>query len=265
MKKKHENKGFFIGFIGVPGVGKSTVASALANRIGAEAFIEPGEESHPVNYENERWQDKVAILEKWVCETNLKNFQEARLLANAGNITIADAGIFLVNKELIYAPSFSWWYGLISKEESDRIYETALSDWVNAPCPDVLVLFETNAETWLRFLQQRGRHSDADETCVGTYLDQQAVMAQAAEKFANERGISFIKFNNEYASPEKSAELLHDTLSPLILECSDDETETNIAAFLTQKGFLATSNTRLQLDMNLPEIPDSTLQGKSLG
>lgn len=127
----------------------------------------------------------------------MKNFQEARLLANSGETTVADAGIFLVNKELIGASSFSWWYGLISQEEKDNIYQTALSDWVRAPCPDVLVLFETDTKTWQHFLQQRGRNTDSDETCLSTYLEQQTVMARAAKQFANERGISFIKFNNE--------------------------------------------------------------------
>ena len=209
--------GLFIGFIGVPGVGKSTVASALAKKLGAKVFIEPGEESYPINHD-QPWQNQVAKLEKWVCETNLKNFQEARRLADAGDITIADAGIFLVNQELIYAPAFSWWYGLIPQEEKDKIYQIAISDWLNAPCPDVLVLFETNAQAWLRFLLQRGRNTDTDEKCLSTYSDQQIVMAQAAEKFANSRKISSIKFNNEYGSPERSATLLYDNLRPLILD-----------------------------------------------
>ena len=149
-------------------------------------------------------------------KTNLKNFQEARRLADTGDRTIADAGIFLVNQELIDAPAFSWWFGLISSEEKDKIKQIAKSDWSNAPCPDVLVLFETDTQTWLRFLLQRGRNTDTDEKCLSTYLDQKTVMAQAAEKFVNSRKIAFIKFNNEYGSPERSAALLYDNLMPLM-------------------------------------------------
>ncbi len=138
--------GIFIGFIGVPGVGKSSVAKELAELLNAEVFIEPGEEHYPIDNERD-WQEQVDILENWVCETNLKNFQDARLLADNGEISIADAGIFLVNKELIYSPSYSWWYDLIPKEEKEKLYQSSLSNWENAPCPDVLVLFETDEHT----------------------------------------------------------------------------------------------------------------------
>jgi len=116
MWGRNKVNGLFIGFIGVPGVGKSTVASELAKKLKAKVFIEPGEESYPINHD-QPWQNQVATLENWVCETNLKNFQEARLLADAGDITIADAGIFLVNQELIYASAYSWWYGLIPQKK----------------------------------------------------------------------------------------------------------------------------------------------------
>jgi deoxyadenosine/deoxycytidine kinase len=213
MQSSNRNTGIFIGFIGVPGVGKSTIATALAKQLDAQLFIEPGEESYPIDH-HQPWQNQVAILENWVCETNLKNFEDARRLADAGNISIADGGIFLVNQELMDSPAYSWWYGLIPQEEKNKIYQISRHDWFNAPSPDVLVLFEANTETWLRFLKQRARKTDEDaEKNLNTYLDQQKVMAEAAEKFANSRKINFIKFNNEYGSPEKSAALLYDILN----------------------------------------------------
>jgi deoxyadenosine/deoxycytidine kinase len=209
------NKGLFIGFIGVTGVGKTSVAYALAKKIGAHVFLEPGEESWPIDHDKS-WQEQVAILENWVCESNLHNFEKARQLADAGDVAVTDAGIFLVNQELIHTPCNDWWYGLIPQDEKDRIYQKALSDWKNAPCPDVLVLFETDKNTWLRFMQQRGRSTDSDETCLSTYLEQQSVMAQAAKKFANARGTFFIKFNNDYGSPEQSANRLYEQLNSLL-------------------------------------------------
>ena len=211
MQTKNESQGLFIGFIGCSGVGKTSVASALAKKINAKVFVEPGEESWPVDHDRP-WQEQVDILETWVCDLNYQNFLKARQLADEGNITVTDAGIFLVNKELIYTPSCDWWYGLMSKEIKDKSYQRALSDWDNAPCPDVLVLFEADKETYCRFLHDRGRSSDADETNINNYLEQKTVMAKAAEQFAIDRGISFVTFNNEYGSPQTSADELYDKL-----------------------------------------------------
>lgn len=211
MYSGNHNKGIFIGFIGVPGVGKTSVATALANELQAQLFIEPGEEFWPIDHSTP-WQKQVDILENWVCESNFQNFQKARQLADEGNITIADAGIFLVNKELIYDESNNWWYGLIPPEKKSLLYKKAESDWLHAPCPDVLVLFETSQETWLRFIQERNRSTDQDETCLNNYPGQKTHMAKVAEQFASDRGIAFLKFNNNYGSPEHSAKKLHEVL-----------------------------------------------------
>ncbi len=212
MHTTNKKKGNFIGFIGVPGVGKTSVAYELAKKLKAEVFLEPGEDSWPMDHEKP-WQEQVNILETWVCESNFNNFQNARQVADSGAIAVADAGIFLVNRELIHAPCNDWWYGLLEAEEKEKIYQKSLLDWVNAPCPDVLVLFETDLNTWLRFMHKRGRSTDSDETCLNSYIEQQSVMRKAAKQFAQDRGVSFITFKNEYGSPEVSANKLFDQLS----------------------------------------------------
>lgn len=212
----NNQNGLFIAFVGVPGVGKSTVANQLAKQIGAKVFIEPGEEAWPIDPDKSP-EDQVGLLEKWVCESNSKNFREARELADRGHITVADAGIFLMNKKLIYADCCKWWYGKISDDENTALYQQALFDWNSkATCPDVLVLFEVDKDTWLQFLKIRNRAMDDNVEQIETYDAQQALMAHAAQSYAEKHNIPFIKFKSNFGSPEQSALLLKQNLLALI-------------------------------------------------
>lgn len=214
MQLRTKDKGIFIGFIGVPGVGKSSLTEALAKQLEAKAFIEPGEAYWPIDH-TKPWHTQVDVLEKWVCESNRQNFSDARAIADAGGKAIADAGIFLVNREIIYADSCAFWYGHLKKEHKDEIYKMAVADWSNSPCPDVLVLLETDEDTWLRFLRQRARSADSDETFLSDYPAQQADIARAAEQFAKDRGIKFITYQNTTQTPEQNALLLWKKLESL--------------------------------------------------
>ncbi len=194
----------FIGFIGVPGVGKSTLATALAKHLNANLFIEPGEASWPIHHDVP-WQQQVTVLENWVRETNHKNFQEARSLANAGKYAVADAGLFLINRELINAKSAEWYYAHMHEDERKQLHDLSVADWQHAPCPDVMVLLETDIDTWRRFLAARGRSMDADDQFIQYYPEQQALIAAAARQIANDRGMQLISFTNQFGAPEKSA------------------------------------------------------------
>lgn len=177
---------------------------SLAKHFNANLFIEPGEESWPINHD-QPWQQQVTVLENWVRDTNHKNFQQARVIANAGKYAVADAGIFLINRELIYAPSLEWYFAHMREDERKHIYDLAVADWQHAPCPDVMVLLEADIDVWRSFLAARGRSMDADDQFIHSYPEQQALYSAAARQFANDRGIQLIKFTNQFGSPEKSA------------------------------------------------------------
>lgn len=201
----------FIAFVGVMGVGKSSIAKALADKIGAAEFIEPEEDAWPIP-EGERWEDHVFMLEQWVRDTHLAYFQEARRNVTQGKASVADGGLFLLAKEYMDDASCQFYYGLMNEDEIKQVRHHALVDWDNAPCPDVIILLETDFETWKRFLQIRGRTMDANKNFIDHYAGQQQVIKVAAKKYAEEKGIKLVRFTNTFSNISINASRLYDQI-----------------------------------------------------
>lgn len=207
------SRSLFIAFAGVMGVGKSSLARALANCLGGRYFIEPEAEAWPVP-EGGKWEDHVMQLEQWVHDTNLLLFQQAKITSDSGVTSVADGGLFVLAKEYMDDPACEFYYGLLSADEMQQLRETARADWYGAPCPDVLVLVETDLETWKRMLQKRGRIMDANPSFIASYQEQQRVIRAAAEKYAREKNIKVIRFNNAWADADENAhQLANDILT----------------------------------------------------
>lgn len=205
------NKGLFVGFIGVPGVGKSTLAAALANKLGADVFIEPGEEHWPVD--PKQWQQHVNEIEKWLCKTNAQYFSQARKIADEGGKAVADAGIFLVNSKIVENSAFDYWYGHLNPEQKQNFNEQSKADRANPKChPDIMVLINADKKTWLEFLKKRGRSYDSDDKNITSYDAQRLCMQAAAEEFAHSCGIKFTCFSNQFGNAEMNADRLLEQL-----------------------------------------------------
>lgn len=196
------SKSLFIALAGVMGVGKSSLARALAARLGGQCFIEPEADAWPIP-EGGHWEDHVMQLETWVHDTNLSLFQQAKHAAASGILSVADGGSFVLAKEYMNDPACQFYYGLVSDDEMRQLRETALSDWRDAPCPDVLVLIEANLDAWKKMLQKRGRIMDANQAFIACYHDQQRVIRAAAEIYAREKNIKLICFENVWSDPDK--------------------------------------------------------------
>jgi deoxyadenosine/deoxycytidine kinase len=201
------SRSLFIAFAGVMGVGKSSLARALAKQLGGRYFIEPEADAWPVP-EGEKWEDHVMQLEKWVHDTNLSLFQQAMSSAESGVTSVADGGLFVLAKEYMDDPACEFYYDLLSADEMQQLRETACADWHEAPCPDVLVLVETDLKMWKRMLQKRGRIMDANPSFIASYHEQQRAIRAAAETYAREKKINMIRFNNTWMDIDKNAHQL---------------------------------------------------------
>ena len=201
----------FIALAGVMGVGKSSLARVLAEKISVTEFIEPEADAWPVP-EGEDWEEHVFNLEQWVRETHLDYFKDARQLAEQGRGSVADGGLFLLAKEFMDDPACQFYYGLMNESELKQVRQFAESDWNEAPCPDVLVLLETDFETWRRFLLSRGRSMDTNKNFIDHYAGQQQVIKIAANKYAEEKGIKLVTFTNTFSNITINASRLHDEI-----------------------------------------------------
>lgn len=203
--------GKFIGFIGMMGTGKSTLAKALAQHLQAQAFIEPEAEHWPIP-DGEPWENHVYALESWVRNTNYNHFMLAREAADKGACAVSDGGFFLLNRELMGTDCCDWYFSHLSADEYDRLLNQAIADWASAPAVDILVLLEADKATWLSFLKERGREMDENADMVKHYEALQHLIAAAATKFATERGIPLVRFVTTTAAPRQNMKLLLQSL-----------------------------------------------------
>lgn len=198
------SKSLFIALAGVMGVGKSSLARALAARLGGQCFIEPEADAWPIP-EGGHWEDHVMQLETWVHDTNLSLFQQAKHAAASGVTSVADGGLFVLAKEYMDDSACQFYYGSLSADEMQQLRQIARADWYEAPCPDVLVLLEVDLDTWRQMLNKRGRTMDGNQAFIASYADQQRVIRAAAEIYAREKNIKLICFENVWSDHDKCA------------------------------------------------------------
>jgi deoxyadenosine/deoxycytidine kinase len=195
----------FIAFTGSMGVGKSTLAAALAKQLDAKVFIEPGAEHWPIP-QDEPWQNHVPALESWVRHTNLQHFEQARELADTGQITIADGALFLINQNLLTADCCNWYYRHLQPADHAQRLTQAIHDYHHAPCPDILILLEADYTSCQQFLKTRGRSLDECKDLLANHNAMQTLITSAAETLAAHRNLHLIRYTNHlHTSPDSLA------------------------------------------------------------
>ena len=143
----------YIAIEGVIGVGKTTLARLLSERLGAELVLEEVEENP---FLHEFYQDRA----RWAFQTQMhflfSRFQQQRNLRQLELFNERMVSDYLFQKDRIFA-------GLNLTDSELALYEKIVTQIeVAIPKPDVVVYLQANTETLLSRIQSRGRPFEKD-------------------------------------------------------------------------------------------------------
>ena len=195
----------FIGFMGVPGCGKSATASELAKKLNVAVFLEP---------EESEWSDLVTSRDlygeqgpflglQWFRNTRVPGYLRAAAIHLSGGTAIVDSMYDKLIAKYMSSESMRW---LISPEipyyaAAKKVAEV---DYAHLPNPTHLVFVSVEKETWEHLLNVRGRNFDAGVQ-IRSHLAMQDVMYKSAQTFCKENGIRFILHKQRVGSALETA------------------------------------------------------------
>ena len=143
----------YIAIEGVIGVGKTTLARLLSERLGAELVLEEVEENP---FLHEFYHDRA----RWAFQTQMhflfSRYQQQRGLHQLDLFVQRLVSDYLFQKDRIFA-------GLNLTDSELALYEKIVTQIeVAIPKPDVVVYLQANTETLLSRIQSRGRPFEKD-------------------------------------------------------------------------------------------------------
>src|SRR5262245_2241227 len=143
----------YIAIEGVIGVGKTTLARLLAERLGAELVLEEVEENP---FLHEFYTDRA----RWAFQTQMhflfSRYQQQRGLRQLDLFVHRLVSDYLFQKDRIFA-------GLNLTDQELLLYDKIVKQIeVEIPKPDVVVYLQANTETLLARIQSRGRPFEKD-------------------------------------------------------------------------------------------------------
>lgn len=195
----------FVGFMGVPGCGKSATAKALAGMLGGSVFLEPEEpEWSPLVTDRAAYGAFGPYLAlQWFRNTRVPGYIKAAEIHAAGGDAVVDSMYDKLIARYMAHESMRW---LIPPENAyfDAAHRAAEVDYASLPDPTHLVFVQVDESTWHEMLTKRGREFDATVD-VGANLAMQELMANVARAYTAEKGVEFIVHRQQVGSPEETA------------------------------------------------------------
>lgn len=195
----------FIGFMGVPGCGKSATAKALADMLGGSVFLEPEEpEWSPLVTNRELYGEFGPYLAlQWFRNTRVPGYLEAARIHTTGGDGVVDSMYDKLIARYMAHESMRW---LIPPENPyfGAAQTAAEVDYALLPDPTHLVFVQVDEPTWHTMLTKRGRNFDAGVD-IGANLAMQELMAGEARAYSAEKCVEFILHRQKVGSPEETA------------------------------------------------------------
>ena len=204
-----KKQGRLIGFIGLPGCGKSTLTSILAEKITAKEFREP-EEGEWAECVHRRSEVGNFSGLQWFRSIRVPMLYEARRLADNGEIVFIDSLYDKLCVSYLGEPGMEW---LI--EPGDKYFEVAKMiaelDKDHLPDVDAIVTITVDKGDYVNFLQNRGRSLDSNENLAENWATQKYFI-KAANQYSSEKKIQHIEFKNRIGTVQQAADQLYNQL-----------------------------------------------------
>ena len=203
-----KNQGRLIGFMGLPGSGKSSLIAFLAKKVAAKVFLEP---------EEEEWADCVKRRSEvgpfsglqWFRSIRVPQLYEARRLADDGELVFLDSLYDKLCVKYLGKPGLEW---VITP--TDRYFEVAkmIATLDNTCLPDVdaIVSICVDETDYKRFLKIRNRTRDA--SLVKAWYTQEYFL-NAAKDYAADHELQHLVFHNEFCTVMESGNRLFKQLA----------------------------------------------------
>lgn len=198
-------KGILIVGAGLSGSGKSSTFKELHKIVGGKLFLEPEEKEIPQQFLNKDFCDEFTLILGFR-SVRVPQLYEAYKLRNLGEMVFLDSYFNKIMSLYIKNKNFSW---LISKKNPYfRILVDILDkDTQLLPNADVIVYFDISYNTWIKFLQLRGRVGDKNKEFLESYSNHIDIK-NAVYKIAKKYNIKVIIFHQKFSNPKVQARKL---------------------------------------------------------
>ena len=200
-----------VAFSGISGSGKSTMARLLAQRINAQAFIEPEEREWPlVVRKRDTYGAATALLalrQGWITQ-----YVQADQARSQGQLALIDTYYFKTTSYYLDKPGMDW---LMPTNDPycPLIKNMFALDRTEYPDADRVVLFDIAFSDWQQLLKARGRAWDTPPGLYDLYVLTSTYIAQATEQHCAARGIPMLHFKQKCGNPDEQAVLLEQLVS----------------------------------------------------
>ena len=207
LESSERSQGLLVAFMGLPGSGKSRIASMLSMRFeGSVLFQEPEEPEWPDAVLRRHESGYFAAL-SWFRSMRVPQLFEADRLRRSGTIAIVDSYYDKLIARYINDEKMGW---LIPAD--DPYFAAACTvaelDWVYLPDADAIVFLEVTQDQWQMLLEQRKRDIDREKLFLESFSTQD-IFRKAAEDFAAERGAALIVVRQQLFDMDKVCDEIH--------------------------------------------------------
>lgn len=202
-------KGVLVGFMGLPGSGKSSLTRELATILSARAFLEPEEHEWPDCVKRRNEVGAFAGLQ-WFRSIRVPKLYEARALADNGEIALIDSLYDKLCASYLGAQGMEWLL-----DPDDPYFDVARSvaelDYQLLPDVDAVVCVSVDEDAYRTLIEKRNRTLDRSENLT-LFWNTQKYFIESAENYAHNRRVPYVSHNNEIGSIQESARRLYHQL-----------------------------------------------------